>query len=316
VVFVVFDGVSILDFSGPASVFHSCSELVSRRASAGYAVTLASAGGGEVRTYEGIRMQVDHALDAAFPVDTLIVPGWGGPPPAHTAPRTLTALRSAAQRARRVASVCTGAFMLAEAGLLDGLRVATHWAACALLQKRHPRCNVEPQALFVNEGRIWTSAGVTAGIDLALQLVEDDFDGELAGKVARWLVVYARRGGGQSQRGALTHGERSQRDAVRRLSAWMLDHLREDLSLDRLAARVGMSRRNFTRTFSRELGRTVAEHLEAVRLEEACRLLEVTDRPLKRIAEDVGLGTPQRLVSLFKRRLSMTPGAYRASRAP
>jgi transcriptional regulator GlxA family with amidase domain len=208
--------------------------------------------------------------------------------------------------------VCTGAFVLAEAGLLDGRRVATHWAACQLLRERFPGCEVDDDALFVRDGQMWTAAGVTSGIDLALQLVEDDHGQQIAARVARWLVVYLRRAGGQNQFSALSFGERSRREPLRTLGAWVAENLRGDLSLERLAAHVGMSSRSLTRVFRAELGTSPAAYVERIRLEVACHALETTDDPLKAIADRVGFGTPESLHRAFRRRLSVTPGEYRA----
>ncbi len=311
VVFVLFEEVGILDVTGPMTVFWSASRLLPR--GAGYRVELASPGGRPVTTIEGMRVAPERALEAIEEViDTLVVPGRGGTPPLHADPALVEAVRRLGARARRVASVCTGAFLLAEAGLLAGKRVATHWAACQLLRQRHPECEVDDDALFLRGDTVWTAAGVTSGIDLALQLVEDDHGQEIAAKIARWLVVYLRRAGGQNQFSALSFGERSSREPLRELGAWVAEHLRGDLSLDRLAARVGMSRRNLTRVFRQEMGVSPAAYVERVRIEAACRALETTQQPLKRIADSVGFGTTESMHRAFKRRLSLTPGEYRA----
>ena len=210
-----------------------------------------------------------------------------------------------------MAAVCGGAFVLAEAGLLDGKRATTHWAGCGELRKRHPKCRVEDDAIFVRDGTLWTSAGVTAGIDLALALVEHDHGRKLALEIARWLVVYLHRQGGQSQFSVPLASQVAQSEPLRDLIAWMREHGGADLSVPALARRVGMSERNFARVFRRELGTTPAAHVEALRLEAARRQLETTAHPNKRIALDNGFGTVETLHRVFQRVLRVTPSEYR-----
>ena len=209
------------------------------------------------------------------------------------------------------AAVCTGAFLLAEAGLLRGRRVATHWAACAELRRRHPDCRVEADPIFVRDRRIWTSAGVTAGLDLALALVEEDHGPALALEVARWLVMYLRRPGGQSQFSAPLAAQRAEHDGVSVLVAWMGENLRADLSVQALARRSSMSVRNLARVFRRETGETPAAFVERLRLEAARRELELTARSAKQIAGSSGFGTVETMHRAFRRSLGTTPLQYR-----
>lgn len=221
-------------------------------------------------------------------------------------------LRRTAPGCRRVASVCSGAFLLAKAGLLDGRRVTTHWASCDALQRRYPAITVDPDPIFVRDGNVWTSAGVTAGIDLALALVEDDLGPETALEVARWLVLFVQRPGGQAQFSAQLGGQLAERDALRDLQRWIADNLAGDLTVPALAERVGMSPRNFARVFQREVGATPAAYVEGVRLERARLALESTPATVEEIARHCGFGTVETLRRTFARRLGVSPSEYRA----
>jgi transcriptional regulator GlxA family with amidase domain len=221
-------------------------------------------------------------------------------------------VRHWARRARRVCSVCTGAFVLAAAGLLDGKRAVTHWASCELLQARHPAIRVESDPIFLNDGAIWTSAGVTAGIDLALALVQADLGHGLAMQVAQRLVVFLKRPGGQSQFSAPLRAQAASDDGLAALCAWMEAHLGEDLRVERLAARAGMSPRTFARTYAAKLGTTPAKTVEALRVAAARRALEEGDAPIKRVAHACGFGDEERMRRAFLRRVGVSPSDYRA----
>ena len=220
-------------------------------------------------------------------------------------------MRRLAVRARRVASVCSGAFVLAAAGLLEGRRATTHWDACGLLQERYEGVTVDADAIYVRDDNVWTSAGVTAGIDLALALVADDHGRRAAATVARRLVVYLQRSGGQAQFSALLAGQAADTEPVRDLLSWLRDHLTDDLSVAALARRNNLSERHFARVFKSEVGVTVANHVESLRLESACRLLETSTRTIEQIARTCGFGTPETMNRAFRRRLSTTPGDHR-----
>jgi transcriptional regulator GlxA family with amidase domain len=220
-------------------------------------------------------------------------------------------VRRLAMDARRVTSVCSGAFVLAAAGLLDGKRATTHWAECELLDATYPTVTVDLDSIYVHDGNVWTSAGVTAGIDLALALVADDHGHAAAATVARRLVVYLQRSGGQAQFSSLLAGQAADSEPVRDLLAWLRDHLADDLSVAALARQINLSERQFTRVFKAEVGATAADHVEAVRLDSACRLLETTNRTIEQIAKACGFGTPETMNRTFRRRLDTTPGEHR-----
>jgi transcriptional regulator GlxA family with amidase domain len=220
-------------------------------------------------------------------------------------------LRSAAGRSRRVASVCSGAFLLAGAGLLDGRRATTHWAACDELSRRHPDVVVQRDAIFVRDGQVWTSAGVTAGMDLALALVEEDLGPAAARDVARWLVLFLKRPGGQSQFSAQLASSGAGREALRELQAWIPGNLGSDLSVPALAERAHMSPRHFARAFRAEVGMTPAAYVESVRVEQARIALEGSRATVDEIARGCGFGTVETMRRAFHRRIGVGPSAYR-----
>jgi transcriptional regulator GlxA family with amidase domain len=310
VVLLAYDDVELLDLAGPASVFAAATVLLKDTAP-GYHLTIASQKEGLTPTSCGVRMFADCSLDRARAIDSLIVPGSFrvGACPVDAA--LVASVRRAAKRAGRLAAVCSGAFVLAEAGLLDGKRVTTHWAGCGAFRARYPTCRVEEDAIFVRDGSVWTSAGVTAGIDLALALVEQDHGRELTLTIARWLVVYLHRPGGQSQFSVPLQQQVAETEPMRELLAWMREHPASDLSVPALARRVGMSERTFARAFRRELGTTPAVHVAALRLEAARRALERTALSNKEVALRTGFGTVESLHRVFQRSLRVTPGQYR-----
>lgn len=223
----------------------------------------------------------------------------------------LAHVRRLAGRARRVTSVCSGAFLLAAAGLLEGRRATTHWKECGLLERQYPEVSVEPDAIYVRDDNVWTSASVTAGIDLTLGLVAPDHGRSAAAAVARQLVVYLRRSGGQSQFSNMLTAQSADSEPVRDVLVWLPDHLAEDLSVPRLADRAHLSERQFRRVFKREVGVNPVDHVENVRLDAACNLLETTANPIEEIARVCGFGTPETMNRVFRRRLDITPGDHR-----
>jgi transcriptional regulator GlxA family with amidase domain len=245
------------------------------------------------------------------PIDTLLVAGGEGTRRAALDDRVLRWVRSAAGRSRRVGSVCTGAFVLARAGLLDGRRATTHWRWCDTLARLHPEVAVEPDSIFVVDGNVHTSAGVTAGIDLALALVEDDLGPRVARDVAQQLVVFLRRPGGQSQFSSQLAALPAQREPLRDLQAWIPARLDGDLSVAALAERVAMSPRNFARAFTAETGMTPAAYVESARVEQARMALESSDSPVELIARGCGFGTVETMRRAFHRRVGIGPAAYR-----
>jgi len=309
---LAYPGVQPLDVIGPFEVFSIASRLA-RKADQRYQTQVVAAAAGPVRTWSGLALVADRSLARATrPIDTLMVPGGPGAE-AATRDRVLLAwLRRAARHTRRVASVCTGAFLLAEAGLLDGRRATTHWSACAELARRYPRVRVESDPIFIRQGAVSTSAGVTAGIDLALDLVDEDLGRAVALEVARWLVLFLRRQGGQSQFSAQLGTQIAERDGLRDLQGFIAEHPGEDLSVPSLARRAGMSTRNFARAFRRDLNVTPSVYVERARVESARRRLETSEAGLAEIARDTGFGTVETMHRAFRRTLHVTPGHYRA----
>ncbi len=308
IVVVTFDAAQILDVTGPLEVFSTASRFVQP---ASYDTEVVTTSGGPVTASCGLEFASTPVRDVVGPVDTLVVAGGTGVHRAILDEELLHHVRRLAVDARRVASVCSGAFVLAAAGLLEGRRATTHWDACDLLEERFKGVTVDADAIYVRDGNVWTSAGVTAGIDLALALVADDHGHGAAATVARRLVVYLQRSGGQAQFSAVLAGQAADTEPVRELLSWLRDHLTEDLSVAALARHVNLSERQFTRVFKSEVGLTAAGYVEAVRLESACRLLETTARTSEQIARACGFGSPETMNRAFRRRLDTTPGEHR-----
>jgi transcriptional regulator GlxA family with amidase domain len=314
VVIVVYPGVQSLDLTGPLEVFAGAQRLIAAtgRPEPGYRVTIAGLDGGPLRTSSGLRILPDVALaDAPGSIDTLIVAGGAGSRDASADGVLRDWLRAVAPGARRVASVCTGAFILAAAGLLGGRRVTTHWAAAAALAKQYPDVGVDPEPIYLRDGPVWTSAGVTAGMDLALALVEDDLDRDAALTIARHLVLFLRRPGNQSQFSATLAGQQPEREPLRDAQCYIVEHVAGDLSIEALARRAHMSPRNFARAFAAEVGITPGRYVERVRLEAARRALEDTTQPIAAIAAGCGFGTSETMRRAFLRALGVAPAEYR-----
>ncbi len=318
VVILVFEGMQALDAVGPSEVLSLASRSAGQgTASRGYTLELVSPGPGHVRTSSGLQLIPDRTIaESTSPIDTLIVVGGLGTRQACANAPLVDWVASAAGRSRRVASVCTGAFLLARAGLLAGRRATTHWAACASLQRLHPDIEVQRDPIFVRDGSVYTSAGVTAGIDLTLALVEEDLGRHTALQVARQLVLFMRRPGGQEQFSTVLAGQAAERPSLSALQAWIADHLDLDLSVAALAQRAYTSERNFSRLFSRQVGLSPASYVQSVRLERARTLLETTDFQLEEIAQRCGFGTVETMRRTFGRRLHISPNEYRMRFAP
>ncbi|HTZ79106.1 MAG TPA: DJ-1/PfpI family protein [Stellaceae bacterium] len=309
---LAFPGVQLLDVAGPLQVFASANDIARERGDAPpYRPKVVAAEGTAVTASAGLGLVAASLPPAGSPLDTLIVAGGAGVHAAADNPRLLSWVRARAARARRVASVCTGAFLLAAAGLLDGRRAATHWRHCAELARRHPAVRVEADPIFVRDGKIWTSAGVTASIDLSLALVEQDLGRAAALAVARNLVVFLKRPGGQAQFSAALSLQAAE-DRFEPLHGWISAHLAEDLSLPRLAQCAGMSERSFSRRYVEATGLTPARAVERLRVEAARRLLADTRQPVKRIAERCGFGSEETMRRSFGRLLATRPQDYRA----
>ena len=313
VLIVAFEDFQLLDVAGPYEVFGRTTRYLHDHGLAGgYEPRLVASRAGSVTSSSGLALGVHHAVGAVRgAIDTLVVAGGIGTQRALGDRNLVGFIRSAAGRARRTASVCTGAFLLAEAGLLDGRRATTHWNACARLAERYPKVRVEPDPIYVRDGRIWTSAGVTAGMDLALALAEQDHGREVALGVARELVLFLKRPGGQAQFSAQLAAQLAEREPLRDLQAFMADHPGADLSVEALAKRAGMSPRNFARVFKHETGATPARAALAARVEAARRRLEDGDDSLEGVASASGFRSAEVMRRAFLRTLRVAPAAYR-----
>ncbi|MFH8658117.1 GlxA family transcriptional regulator [Streptomyces afghaniensis] len=306
VVFVVFDGFQPLDLTGPHEVFHSAGD--------DYVCEVVAPRAGPVRSVSGLLVHAGHGVADLGPagIDTLVVVGGRGVDQARQDEALVSWIAAAAAGARRVASVCSGAFLLAAAGLLDGRRVTTHWAREQQLAREHPEVRVDCEPIFVRDGPVWTSAGVTAGMDLALALVEDDLGRDVAHAVARQLVLFLRRPGGQSQFSVALWSRQPATDPVRAaVTAIHADPgARHDIS--GLAAHAGLSPRHLQRRFTAELGVPPAAYVERVRIEAAQRALTEGDEPVEAIARRYGFTTAETMRRTFHRRLGIAPSEYRA----
>lgn len=300
---MLFPGVQSLDVTGALEVFVAADRCGPGR----YTVTTAGVDGAPVRSSSGLRLLPDAVLGAA--PDTLVVPGGDGT--RHPDARLLGWLREHGARAGRIMSVCTGAFLLAEAGLLAGRRATTHWQYSAALARRFPDIDVHHQPIFVRDGTVSTSAGVTAGIDLALALVEDDIGRDAALTIARHLVLFLRRPGGQDQLSAQLAGQFAERESLREVQRWVVEHPGADLRVDALARRANLSSRQFSRSFTAETGMPPGRYVERVRVESARRLLEDTREGITEVARACGYGTPEAMRRAFIRALGVAPAEYR-----
>jgi transcriptional regulator GlxA family with amidase domain len=307
---------NLLDVTGPAQVFCTAQEqaaLQQPTARPAYRIRLLSLEGGPIRTSAGVELQTEPlALPRADQRVTLVVCGGHGSEAAMEDVRLLQWLKAAAPLAERVASVCTGVFVLAAAGLLEGRRVATHWDHCSRLQQRFPRVHVDPDAIYIEDRGYWTSAGVTSGLDLALALIKSDLGHELAGITARRLVFYLHRPGGQSQFSTQLLAQELEGSRIRAVAGWIVAHPGRPHLIEDLAAIAAMSPRTMYRLFREELGQTPAEFVEHVRLENAKRLLEHSQDNVDSIARKSGFGDSARMRAAFGRRLQVSPLQYRA----
>jgi transcriptional regulator GlxA family with amidase domain len=302
VVIVVFEGFQSLDLSGPAEVFTA----------AGWPVRVVTTDGGAVRSSSGLTIVPDGDLASTRgQIDVLLVVGGEGTPGAMRDAMLQRWLRRAARRSRRVTSVCSGAFVLAEAGLLDGRRATTHWSVCDELAARYPTVEVDPDPIYVRDGNVWTSAGVTAGMDLALALVEEELGREVALTIARRLVLFLHRPGNQSQFSAPLSVQSADRSALRHVQHHIVEHLGDDLSVEALATHASMSPRHFARCFRDETGATPARFVEAARIEAARRRLEESPDSIDAIARACGFGTAETMRRAFIRNVHVAPTEYR-----
>lgn len=302
-----FPGVQALDLVGPHDVFTGAALLTE----GGYRVRVVSVDGRPVDTGTGLAF-VAEAMPEPRDIDTLVIPGGAGVDAARDDPEVMAWLHRAVANARRVVSVCTGAFLAAQAGLLDGHRATTHWAFAAKLAREFPNVTVDPEPIFVRSTpTVWTAAGVTAGIDLALALVEEDHGTEVAQTVARYLVLYLRRPGGQTQFAAPVWMPRAKRAPIREVQDAIESEPAAPHSIPELARRAAMSPRHFTRVFTGEVGEAPGAYVERIRVEAARRQLEETDDTVVTIATRCGFGTAETMRRNFVRRLGVSPDQYR-----
>jgi transcriptional regulator GlxA family with amidase domain len=313
VAILVYPGVQSLDVTGPLEVFAAAQQLIelTARTEPGYEIRTVSADGAPLRCSSGLTLVPDLRLsDAPTKLDTLIVAGGSGHREAAADKTTLEWISRTASRSRRTASVCTGAFLLAGAGLLAGRRATTHWASADELARLHPDVHVDAEPIFLRDGPIWTSAGVTSGMDLALALVEEDLDREAALTIARHLVLFLRRPGNQSQFSAPL-AARPTRESLREVQRGVIEDIAAVHTVEAMAAAANMSPRHFARAFRAETGLTPARYVERVRLEAARRRLEETFEPVAAVAASCGFGTAETMRRSFLRALGVAPAEYR-----
>ncbi|MDL9935140.1 DJ-1/PfpI family protein [Gordonia sp. ABSL1-1] len=318
VVVLGFGGVQPLDVTGPIDVFTSASVALAGQATEagepGYTVSLVSVDGAPVDSGFGLQFVARPLPDPAAPIDTLVIPGGMGVFDARRDTPTIDWLRRVSARTRRVVTVCSGAFLAAEAGLLDGARATTHWSAAAMLADDYPAIEVDPEPIFIRStDRVWTAAGVTAGIDLSLALVEDDHGTDLAQLVARWLVLHLRRPGGQSQFAPPVWMPRARRQPIREVQEAIERDPGASHRIPDLARLAAMSPRHFTRVFTAEVGEAPGTYVERIRTDTARRHLEETDDPMPVIAARTGFGSAETMRRTFVRRIGVAPDQYRRS---
>ena len=311
IIIVAYDGAKLMDISGPLQAF---SDARVRDGSPAYDVALASEAGGMITTDTGLRLETISLDDAVLsPIDTLLVAGGNVFDPPTASSESLRAkLEDCLDRPRRLGSICTGVFLLAQLGVLDGREATTHWAACDRLEREYPTIIVKPDAIFVTSDHIWTSAGVTAGIDMALAMIDDDLDHLAALTVARGMVLFLKRPGGQSQFSVELRQQMS--DARGRFDDfhdWVRANLDADLSIQSLAEAARMSPRNFARVYLRETGESPARAVEKLRTETARRLLESTHDPIQVVARRTGFGDDERMRRAFVKRYGVSPQDFR-----
>lgn len=308
---LTFPDVQMLDVAGPVQVFSDANHQAARpHAPPPYRIRAIAPEGAQIRATSGLAFATEPLPDPTEPLDTLIVAGGQGVMRAAEDASLVEWLKVRAGAARRTASVCTGAFLLAAAGLLDRRRAVTHWEVCDLLRRRHPAVTVESDPIFVRDGPMWSSAGVTAGIDLSLALVEEDLGRAIALAVARHLVVFLKRPGGQAQFSAALSLQ-SADDHFADLHGWLAEHLAENLPLSRLASQAAMSERTFLRRYRQATGLTPARGIERLRVEAARQLLAGTRLPAKRVAARCGFGSEETMRRSFLRLQGVSPQDYR-----
>jgi transcriptional regulator GlxA family with amidase domain len=307
IAFIGYDNLTLLDLTGPLEVF----DTARWRVKDAYEIVVLSASGKPFRAESGLTLLPNASLADAPAIDTVFIPGGLGLRDAKIAEPIVQWLQRRAPRCRRVASVCTGVYALAESGLLDGRRATTHWRFASDVARRFPRVKIEADALFLNDGKFYSSAGVTAGIDLALALVEEDLGEDVALAVARELVVYLKRPGGQAQFSEPLQFQTKSTDRFADLAAWMLRNLKKDLSVEILADRAGLGARHFSRRFKAAFGVSPAHYVERLRLDEARRRLPSRRQTVDSVAASVGYASADAFRRAFERRFGIAPSVYR-----
>jgi len=311
---VAFAGAEVLDITGPYEVFTFANIILQEEGISQqpvYSVKILAEKAGPVTTLSGLQIIANQSFSQINDVyDTLLIPG-GDPEVVLANPLIVELIKEMLPKVQRLVSICTGAFLLAESGLLDGLRATTHWNYCHELAEKYPKVIIEPDRIFIKEGNILTSGGITSGIDLALAMIEEDWGQKLALAVAQFLVVFLKRPGGQSQFSSYLTREASNRPDLRELQSWIMQHPDEDLRVEILAQRMAMSSRNFARLFFSETGVTPAKFVEMVRIDSARNLLEMTKFPIDSIANSSGFKDPENMRRAFLRQLGVNPSNYR-----
>lgn len=311
-------GTSILDVAGPLDVFQKTANYIEAHPEKGaftYKVhVLSTEPAAIVETSSGLPIISEGNLKKVdYKIDTFLVTGKGDAHINAINPDSMNWLKANWKKIRRVGSVCAGAFILARAGILDGKRATTHWERCAILARDYPLIKVEEDPIFVKDGSVYTSAGISAGMDLALAMVEEDFGREVALFIARRLVLYLKRPGNQSQFSVALSYQIAESQPIKELQEWMAEHLSNEMSVETLADKVAMSPRNFARVFTRETGITPGKYVEKLRLEAARRRLEETRMTLDEISDECGLGSADTLRRVFLRHFKTAPAEYRKS---
>ncbi len=310
---IIFENAQILDITGPMEVFSQANKFFPSTSPA-YSLSLVSAAKGPVKMTSGLCLVADNDFVSVSygkaPLDTLLIAGGSGVYQARLQNDLMAFVKTQATRARRIASICSGTFILAKAGLLNGKQACTHWSVCQRLAKEHPEIDVKPDMIFTREDNIYSSAGVTAGIDLALALVTEDHGRGIALAVAKQLVVFMKRQGGQSQFSTNLARQSAVKGPLTDTLKWMQNHPDADLSLDSLAARSAMGQRNFSRIFKQEMGTTPGKYVEKTRVEYAAMLMETRSKGLKEIASESGFHSEEMMRRSFKRQLNVLPHVY------
>lgn len=307
--FLLFDGFTAMDVIGPLEAFATVQEVSDYR----YEIVMLGVQAGPVRAESGIAMHADVPISSVYELDTLVVPGGVGAREPALQQYAVPWMQRVAPKCRRVVSICTGSFLLASTGLLDGQKATTHWAFVEKFKDMFPDIRMQPDALYVDNGKFATSAGIASGIDLTLKLIEDDLGSDIASKVARFLVVHFRRAGDQAQYSEPLQFQVKADSKFASLTAWILDNLASELSLETLADQAGMSVRNFCRKFRQQTGETPGKYVETLRLDYARQLLAEKDWAMIKVAQACGYQNADVFRRAFKKRFQLSPKLYRAS---